>query len=203
MKTPSRREAGTFVETSRRHSSPIEPPSVRRPCAGRVTPTAHLVLAPLLLLPVVLTLSRPSEAQTTPLRFHHLGVEDGLSNAWVRTVLRDSRGFLWIGTVDGLNRYDGTCFVQYRHEPADPTGLASSEIWTLFEDSRERLWVGSEEGLYLYDRDGDRLERHRLGSEVELSSTARVVRAIAEDQRGGCGWQRWRAFVSTTPTRRR
>jgi ligand-binding sensor domain-containing protein len=49
----------------------------------------------------------PCHAQERHLRFDHLSVEQGLSNAWVQSILKDSRGFLWFGTQDGLNRYDG------------------------------------------------------------------------------------------------
>jgi PAS domain S-box-containing protein len=140
-----------------------------------------LVLA--LVVPVLLGMPRASDAQSTRFRFRHLGVEDGLSHGWVRSLHRDSRGYLWIGTLDGLNRFDGSRFVHYRHEPSDPTGLASSEIWTVYEDSRKRLWVGSEGGLYLYDRERDRLERHPL-HDPGKTSTAEVVRAIAEDRSG-------------------
>src|SRR5687768_12958667 len=73
------------------------------------------------------------------LHFHHLTVEDGLSNSWVHAILEDSHGFLWFGTHDGLNRYDGNRFTVYRSDPGDPGTLPSSFVGVLFEDSKRRL----------------------------------------------------------------
>ena len=124
----------------------------------------------------------PYVAEQQRPRFAHLGVEDGLSNTWVRSILKDYRGFLWLATPDGLNRYDGNGFVYYRHEPEDPRSLRSSEVWALFEDSRRRLWV-SAGGLHVYDRELDRFERRPLGEEPEAKD-AGFVRAICEDRQG-------------------
>ena len=119
----------------------------------------------------------------TPLRFDHLTVRDGLSHSWVQAVLKDSRGFMWFGTWDGLDRFDGSAFRVYRNEPDDPHSLGFSSVATLFEDSHGRLWVGSTwggPGLSLYDRQGDRFRafpRH--------TGPARFrVTAIAEDRDG-------------------
>ena len=103
---------------------------------------------------------RPAKP-TLPLRFQHLSVEDGLSDSWVRNTIEDDRGFLWIATGDGLNRFDGRTFVHYRHIPGDAHSLGSSDVWGLLSDSRGRLWVLAG-GLYLYDRDRDRFDLHPL-----------------------------------------
>jgi PAS domain S-box-containing protein len=110
---------------------------------------------------VALALCRPVDASAAepPARFKRLGVEEGLSSNWILAILRDHRGFLWVGTQDGLNRYDGRQFVTYRHSPSDPDSIPFAVAGVLFEDSRGRLWVGSRwasEGMALYDRDRDR-----------------------------------------------
>ncbi len=140
---------------------------------------------------VVLLLASPrpaasaeSGAPPTRLRFQRLTVEDGLSNTWVRGVVKDRRGFIWIATPDGLNRYDGSRVVQYRQRADDPHSLVSSEIWSLFEDSRGRLWVGTAAGLSLYDAELDRFDYHTLAREGGSYGAERVVRAIREDRRG-------------------
>ena len=69
------------------------------------------------------------------LSFEHLSIEDGLSQITVHSILQDKKGFLWIGTEDGLNRYDGYNFVVYRSDPSDSNSLSDNFIWTIIEDS--------------------------------------------------------------------
>jgi ligand-binding sensor domain-containing protein len=139
-------------------------------------------LADALVAACLLALSVPCGAQTQRLRFGHLSVEDGLSNTWVLSTLTDHRGFLWVATRDGLNRYDGHTFKVYRHDPRDAYTLVSSQVWALFEDSQKRLWVGAQ-GLHLYDREKDRFERCLPGPEPDAGRLS-VMRAIREDRQG-------------------
>ena len=76
-------------------------------------------------------------------RFEHLTTEDGLSQSTVRCILQDSKGFIWFGTYDGLNRYDGYTITTYLHDPEDDTTVASNHISSLFEDSQGNIWVGT------------------------------------------------------------
>jgi ligand-binding sensor domain-containing protein len=96
------------------------------------------------------------------MRFQHLGVDEGLSNSRTYAVLRDSRGFLWIGTDDGLNRFDGSSMVVYRARLEDDQSLASSQVRALFEDGQSRLWVGAGGTLHAYDRTRDAFRRYSL-----------------------------------------
>jgi ligand-binding sensor domain-containing protein len=139
-------------------------------------------LAHVLAAACILALSVPCGAQTQRLRFGHLSVEDGLSNTWVLSTLTDHRGFLWVATRDGLNRYDGHTFKVYRHDPRDAHTLVSSQVWALFEDSQKRLWVGAR-GLHLYDREKDRFERYLPGPEPGAERLS-VMRVIREDRQG-------------------
>src|SRR5512138_587053 len=116
-------------------------------------------------------------------RFQHITTDDGLSRSFVQAILKDSQGFLWFGTEDGLNRYDGHSFTIYRRDPKDPESLPSSMAGVLFEDSKKRLWIGSSwsaEGLALYDRARDRFKRFRPGTGHRGSE----VRTIIEDRQG-------------------
>ena len=82
--------------------------------------------------------------------FVHITSETGLSQSNVKAILQDSYGFMWFGTKNGLNRYDGQRVVQFRCEdPARKRG--NQNISALFEDDRRTLWVGTDEGVFLYD----------------------------------------------------
>lgn len=83
--------------------------------------------------------------------FRHYQVENGLSNNAVICSLQDKRGFMWFGTKDGLNRFDGYTFKVFRHNPRDTGSIGSNFIHSLFEDRDGTLWVGTENGLYRYD----------------------------------------------------
>jgi len=81
-----------------------------------------------------------------------LDVQHGLSNNTVRCIARDHNGFLWFGTRDGLNRYDGNAFTVYRHQFKDSNSLICNYILTLCEDRAGRLYIGTRQGLSIYDR---------------------------------------------------
>jgi len=84
-------------------------------------------------------------------KFEHLGVEQGLSQCTISAIHQDRRGFLWIGTQDGLNRYDGYSFVHYKHNPDDTTSISHNRIVGLTEDQSGRLWVCTGAGLNQFD----------------------------------------------------
>ncbi|HMD80795.1 MAG TPA: two-component regulator propeller domain-containing protein, partial [Anaerolineales bacterium] len=86
------------------------------------------------------------------LRFDHISIEQGLSQSSVRVVFQDSRGFLWFGTEDGLNRYDGYTFKSYKPEPSNPKSISNGWINAMVEDQDGYLWVGTSlGGLNRYD----------------------------------------------------
>lgn len=80
------------------------------------------------------------------LRFNHLSGDRGLSQSTVRCILQDSQGFMWFGTEDGLNRFDGYRFVVYKYDSGDPAGLSSNEITALLEDRQGMIWIGTNGG---------------------------------------------------------
>lgn len=84
-----------------------------------------------------------------PFYFRHLQVEQGLSNNKVTCIAQDQKGFMWFGTIDGLNRYDGYTFKVFRKEAGNQHSLGSNQIQSLFADDDDKLWVGTRKGLYL------------------------------------------------------
>src|SRR5579872_7187005 len=84
--------------------------------------------------------------------FTHISVEQGLSQSTVQAILQDHAGYIWMGTEEGLNRYDGYTFTIFKHDPQNPHGLPDDIVSALYEDREHRLWVGTQEGLSLFDR---------------------------------------------------
>jgi ligand-binding sensor domain-containing protein len=93
-------------------------------------------------------------------KFNHLSIQDGLSQNTINCIHQDSFGFMWFGTQDGLNRYDGYGFTIFRHEPHDSNSLSHSWVWDIFEDSRQNLWIATWEGLNRYDPSADYFYRY-------------------------------------------
>ena len=80
-----------------------------------------------------------------------LTVSEGLSQSKISAMLQDSRGFLWVGTEDGLNRYDGYDFINYTHEPFEVNSLSNNCINAICEDKNGILWIATNKGLNCYD----------------------------------------------------
>jgi len=89
------------------------------------------------------------ESQTR--RFKHLTSADGISQSEVYSFLEDSRGFIWFGTVDGLNRYDGYDIEIFSTSIDDPHSLSNNTVRSLAEDKFGRIWIGTDNGLNVYD----------------------------------------------------
>ncbi len=100
-------------------------------------------------------------------------MEDGLSNNEVFTTVQDSQGYIWIATVDGLDRYDGYAFRVFKHDPNDPNSISGDVVRTICEDPEGRIWVGTfSDGLNLYDpkTGGFKHYRHVQGDTNSLIS---------------------------------
>lgn len=84
--------------------------------------------------------------------FRHYQVEQGLSNNSVTCSIQDNKGFMWFGTKDGLNRFDGYSFKSFYTIPGDSTSIGTNFIESLYEDEKGIIWVGTEKGLYQYNK---------------------------------------------------
>ncbi|BAP57979.1 response regulator receiver domain-containing protein [Thioploca ingrica] len=118
------------------------------------------------------------------LKFEHLSLEDGLSQSTVYAILQDNKGFMWFGTQDGLNRYDGYQFTIYRHNPTDSNSLSHNEIFTLYEDRQNNLWIGTGGGLNRFDRQQERFIHYFHDPHNPNSLSHNTVWSIYEDRQG-------------------
>ncbi|WP_293306895.1 ligand-binding sensor domain-containing protein [Pedobacter sp. UBA5917] len=86
-----------------------------------------------------------------PYYFRHYQVENGLSNNTAFCSVQDGNGFMWFGTKDGLNRFDGYSFKTYRHDPDKAGSLGNDLIYALHHDGDQNLWIGTNDGVFLYN----------------------------------------------------
>jgi signal transduction histidine kinase/ligand-binding sensor domain-containing protein/CheY-like chemotaxis protein len=98
-------------------------------------------------------------AQHDVLPFRSLTTDMGLSNGDIFCFFQDHEGYLWIGTSDGLNKYDGVQFTVYKYDRDDKTTLSSSYVSAIYEDRNHNLWIGMSNGLCRYNRDFNNFER--------------------------------------------
>src|SRR5690606_777693 len=85
----------------------------------------------------------------------YLGIEHGLSNNYVTAIFQDRHGFMWFGTQNGLNRYDGYQFVVYNHHPGNSASLADNRITDITADRSDRIWVAMKKGVSVLDGRGN------------------------------------------------
>ena len=119
-------------------------------------------------------------AQQNQINFEHISIKDGLSNSIIKSIIQDNKGFLWIGTENGLNKFDGYKFTTYIHDPQDPNSLNSNEITVLFEDHLGLIWVGTEKGIHVFDRN---LDRFLLYQDDNVDTSKLEILSIYQDDK--------------------
>jgi serine phosphatase RsbU (regulator of sigma subunit)/ligand-binding sensor domain-containing protein len=133
--------------------------------------------------------------------FEHLSVKQGLSQADVNCILQDSKGFIWFGTQDGLNRYDGYGLRVFKHDPGDPNSLDESWIVSIGETPDGTLWigtVGNPRSLNRFDRLTETFSRVSLDSATLKGERISAVRPSYEDSFG----EIWSGTLGNGLTRR-
>jgi len=103
----------------------------------------------------------PAYTQQQNLKFEHLNSDQGLSQNNITCILQDSRGFMWFGTPEGLNKYDGYTFTVYRNDRANKSSLSSNFITDIIEDTKGNLWIAtSGGGLNKFQRETEKFTRY-------------------------------------------
>jgi ligand-binding sensor domain-containing protein/signal transduction histidine kinase len=127
---------------------------------------------------IVLFMGSESMGQQSGRRFSHLTVEDGLSQSTVKCMLKDSRGYMWFGTRDGLNRYNGYEFTIFKRDPEKDKSLSSNFITDLLEDKDGNLWVGTVDGFCKYDPATETFQRY------QINNSSSYIADLFQDSKG-------------------
>jgi len=129
-----------------------------------------------------------AKSQQPLLYFKQLTQANGLSNNKVNCILQDKRGFIWIGTDDGLNRYDGNNFLIFKNIPGQKTSVSGNTITDLHEDKNGVLWIATGDGgISRYDyrlRPEDQFRQYKHLPGDSNSIPVNIVNALQEDEQG-------------------
>lgn len=118
------------------------------------------------------------------IRFETLSMEDGLSQNSVITMLQDRQGFMWFGTEDGLNKYDGYQFTIYKHDPENEQTISDNLVSKIYEDSNGNLWIGTRSGLDRFERSNETFLHFQDDPLNPNSVQGKWVTSIMEDSSG-------------------
>jgi len=155
--------------------------------AGRIKHRFHIYIFMLFLFSLNLSFlytDKHQPAEGYLFKFKHLTARDGISHHRVNCILQDNRRFMWFGTQEGLNRYDGYQVTVYLHQPGDIYSLYDNRVRSLSEDRQGVLWIGTEGGLNKYDMKRDRFTGYRNDVNNPNSLSSNDVRVIYEDKTG-------------------
>jgi signal transduction histidine kinase/CheY-like chemotaxis protein/ligand-binding sensor domain-containing protein len=122
-------------------------------------------------------------SQAPNIKFSHIGSEQGLSNVTIECMFQDYRGFIWIGTQDGLNRYDGMQMVRYRTDDRDTTSISDNFIRSIYEDQNHTLWVGTTYGLNKFDQYTNTFTRYKFNPTDPTGISNNTINSIFEDSK--------------------
>lgn len=123
--------------------------------------------------------------QEENIKFDRISIEQGLSQSIVSCIIQDKRGFIWLGTEDGLNKYDGYDFTIYRQDPSIPNSLSHNNILCIHEDRSGKFWIGTfYGGLTCLDPATMIFTHYRSNSSTSSKISNDMVRTIYEDNSG-------------------
>ncbi len=149
---------------------------------NRLYPGTKIVSVIVLFLNLILIL--PLFAQNSGYSFEHFTTNEGLSQITVKCLLQDKSGYLWIGTNDGLNRYDGYKFKTFRHIPYDKNTIYNNRISSIFEDVSGLIWIGTENGINSYDPETEKFKNYEISEDGSAEQSENFVMSIFESPQG-------------------
>jgi signal transduction histidine kinase/ligand-binding sensor domain-containing protein len=123
-------------------------------------------------------------SQRQDIKFDHLDINSGLSQNNIMCILQDSRGFMWFGTRDGLNKYDGYTFTVYKNDPKDDGSISNNFITAIAEDSKGVIWIATRGGgMNRYDKNNDRFTQFKNNPENLNSIASDLAIGLIVDSR--------------------
>ena len=123
-------------------------------------------------------------AQNNQYQFSHLDITNGLSHNEVNCIYKDHNGFMWFGTMSGLNRYDGYTFKIYKHNKKDTSSLSDDFIVNIYEGPEQKLWIETRRGFNIYDPSTEKFE-HDIAKSLALLQIPNVnIQRIKKDRFG-------------------
>jgi two-component sensor histidine kinase/ligand-binding sensor domain-containing protein len=126
-----------------------------------------------------------SEALGSPrIIFDKVDASDGLSNTAAQAILQDSNGFIWIGSQQGLNRYDGAKMEVFSHYPDDPSGLSNAWVYDLLEGEDGKIWVATDGGLDIFDPTSKKFTTFPIDPNGEMGLPHKSVRCLFKAKDG-------------------
>ena len=135
-----------------------------------------------LLISILFSLSSPS-VHAERYYFQHLGLKNKLSQSSVLCITQDRNGFMWFGTKDGLNRYDGSNFRIFKHNHSNPHSLGNNNVNSLHENKDGKLWIGTDDGIYIYDPLTETFSKLTCKSQDSLCITQPIVQITTDTQK--------------------
>ncbi len=142
----------------------------------------------------LLLLSQHGQGQS--IKFDHFTLKDGLSQSQPFSIFQDSYGYIWTGTQDGLNRFDGNHFKVFKNDPFDSTTLTHNWVWDVQEDSQGDLWIGTYKGLCKYIRGEDKFIQYYHSPEDPTSISGNRPNCILKDKKGRLWMSSWRSGLN-------
>jgi ligand-binding sensor domain-containing protein/methyl-accepting chemotaxis protein len=133
----------------------------------------------------IYSFSRPFLMLSQEYKFDHITTEHGLSQATINCIYQDKKGFIWVGTNDGLNRYDAYSFIVYKNNPNDSLSISGNSIISIAEDDLSNLWIATRnDGLNYYDREVDKFKRYQYIPGNNSTINSNQLKKVIVDSKG-------------------
>jgi ligand-binding sensor domain-containing protein/signal transduction histidine kinase len=132
--------------------------------------------------PAAFLFGQQPSIRSTLVYSHSFTTEQGLSQNNVSSIMKDRDGFIWVGTADGLNRFDGYSFTKFFHSDQDSSSLSNDVVRCLLLDSHGRLWIGTYNGLNLYDSDTETFKKFLANDSDGNAISHNTILCLFEDR---------------------